>query len=510
MVADTLGADVIVNESGRFWSYPSIGGHMWRIVYSDSFPNHCLAATNLGGTPQNAKVNYGYNVSPGTTASWWFIPLGDLQRLVRNQGFIPKDLFSISSQTLQKIVADMLVVFRDDLKEVMERALIWCMKRTVSYFELEGRRATRQDRTFDLRSSQLGGPATELFAYIAQRVKEAVVEKWHLSSTKEKPLLMGLTFAFPVTKKSLHSAKLLRWTKEITTSVSSASGTVGKDVVELLQVALKNIEGLHIECNALINDAGAIFDSGTNGAYVEAAENVESLKFNNIGGHMVLNTEWGSFGNITNLQRTQFDHQIDRESAHPGKQIFEKLISSTSVGELVRLVLLHYIDTTIPPLLTRNRPLFNRISSQKLNTKGGIDVTLVWDIDDADDDNDVKELLVKRLGLSPNNVTEEDAKTVKEICRAILLRTARLGACAIASILVLMGRAQVGGGIEKRGRVGINGSLTNIPAFQRDMKEALGEIIGANATKNVLISHVNEDRIDLGAAVCACLASSSE
>jgi len=32
------------------------------------------------------------------------------------------------------------------------------------------------------------------------------------------------------------------------------------------------------------------------------------------------------------------------------------------------------------------------------------------------------------------------------------------------------------------------------------MKEALGEIIGANATKNILISHVNEDRIDLGGA----------
>lgn len=158
-----------------------------------------------------------------------------------------------------------------------------------------------------------------------------------------------------------------------------------------------------------------------------------------------------------NLQRTQFDHQIDRESAHPGKQIFEKLVSSASVGELVRLVLLHYIDTTIPPLLTKNRPLFNRISSKKLNAKGGIDLTLVWDIDDADDDSAVKELLVKRLGLSPNNVTEEDGNTVKEICRAVLLRTARLGACAIASILVLMDRAQVGGGIEKRGRVGING-----------------------------------------------------
>ncbi|KDR71803.1 hypothetical protein GALMADRAFT_74709, partial [Galerina marginata CBS 339.88] len=288
------------------------------------------------------------------------------------------------------------------------------------------------------------------------------------SSTQEKPLLMGMTFAFPVTKTSLRSAKLLRWTKEITDEHSSG-GTVGKDVVELLQVALKKIEGLHIKCNALINDAtatllaqayesrGCEIGNGTNGAYVEAAENVEFLRSNNKGGQMVLNTEWGSFGNTANLQRTQFDYRIDRESAHPGRQIFEKLVSSTSVGELVRLVLLHQIDTITLPLLTLNRPLFNRISSKKLNTKGGIDLELVWDIDDADDNSAVQQLLVDRLDLSPNNVTEEDGRTVKEICRAILLRTARLGACAIASILVLMGRAQVGGGIEKGGRVGING-----------------------------------------------------
>jgi len=68
---------------------------------------------------------------------------------------------------------------------------------------------------------------------------------------------MGITFAFPVTKKSLHSAKLQRWTKEIADNAPSG-GTVGKDVVELLRIALKNIEGLHIECNALINDVGGL------------------------------------------------------------------------------------------------------------------------------------------------------------------------------------------------------------------------------------------------------------
>ncbi len=67
---------------------------------------------------------------------------------------------------------------------------------------------------------------------------------------------MGMMFAFPVAKTSLHSAELLRWTEVITNNVSS--GTVGKDVVELLQVALNKIGGLHIKCNALINDVGEL------------------------------------------------------------------------------------------------------------------------------------------------------------------------------------------------------------------------------------------------------------
>jgi hexokinase len=108
-------------------------------------------------------------------------------------------------------------------------------------------------------------------------------------------------------------------------------------------------------------------------------------------------------------------------------------------------------------LLTLNRPLFNRISSEKLNTKGAVDLELVWDIDAAKNNVAVQQLLVKRLGLPRDSVTEEDGNTVKFLCRAILLRTARLGACAIASILILMGRAAVSGEIELGGRIGISG-----------------------------------------------------
>ena len=165
-----------------------------------------------------------------------------------------------------------------------------------------------------------------------------------------------------------------------------------------------------------------------------------------------------------NLQRTQFDYQIDRESARPGEQIFEKLVSSTSVGELIRLILLYYIDFGISSSPTSYRPLFNRRSSENLNTKGSIKIDLVWEIDNAKTNGAVQQLLVTKLGLPKSDVTEEDGKRVKDICRVILLRTARLSACAMASILILMERAKIGGGIELGARIGLSGRLvTNFP-----------------------------------------------
>jgi hexokinase len=91
--------------------------------------------------------------------------------------------------------------------------------------------------------------------YIAECIKKAVVDNWHLESTEHDPLFMGMAIAFPVEKTTLDSGKLLRWTKEVTDNVTSG-GTVGLDIVVELQKALDNIDNLHIKCNALLNDVG--------------------------------------------------------------------------------------------------------------------------------------------------------------------------------------------------------------------------------------------------------------
>ena len=56
---------------------------------------------------------------------------------------------------------------------------------------------------------------------------------------------------------------------------------------------------------------------------------------------MVVNTEWGAFGDNGELDfiKTKWDERVDEMSVNPGKQIFEKMISGMYMGELIRQVL---------------------------------------------------------------------------------------------------------------------------------------------------------------------------
>jgi hexokinase len=59
---------------------------------------------------------------------------------------------------------------------------------------------------------------------------------------------------------------------------------------------------------------GAIFGTGTNGAYVEDTRNIKAMT-NPTSDEMIINIEWGNFDkNKTVLPVTIFDNKLDRES----------------------------------------------------------------------------------------------------------------------------------------------------------------------------------------------------
>ena len=69
------------------------------------------------------QVSCDREASPATSADWLFLPFSGSQgprrvwNLNQDLQVGPEDLFFTSSQTLQKIVADMLVVFRENLNK---------------------------------------------------------------------------------------------------------------------------------------------------------------------------------------------------------------------------------------------------------------------------------------------------------------------------------------------------------------------------------------------------------
>jgi hexokinase len=120
---------------------------------------------------------------------------------------------------------------------------------------------------------------------------------------------------------------------------------------------------LQIKVSAIVNDTvgalishsyvdpstyvGVILGTGSNAAYVESMNQIPKWKKPvSSTGEMVINMEWGAFDNEgVVLPSTVYDAKLDRESAHPREQRFEKMISGMYLGEITRLVLIDLIST---------------------------------------------------------------------------------------------------------------------------------------------------------------------
>jgi hexokinase len=197
------------------------------------------------------------------------------------------------------------------------------------------------DHTFNLTYNKVAIPkelmvaktSEELFAFLAKQIElflrehhadrfEAHVHRRNTGSdrrgyTEEQIFRLGFTFSFPVQQLGINKGKLMRWTKGF-----DIPDTVGKDVCALLQTEIDKLH-LPVKVAALVNDTvgtlmarsytssgkhrsilGAIFGTGTNGAYIEKVSNIKKSiegEYDTSTGEMVINTEWGSFDNQGNV-----------------------------------------------------------------------------------------------------------------------------------------------------------------------------------------------------------------
>jgi hexokinase len=326
--------------------------------------------------------------------------------------------------------------------------------------------------------------AKELFAFLAKQIEtflrahhndhfEKQLRRRQTVSTPEgyrdeHIFRLGFTFSFPVKQVGINRGNLIRWTKGF-----NIPDAVGKDVCQLLQTEIDLLK-LPVKVAALVNDTvgtlmarsytspgktstllGAIFGTGTNGAYVEKLSKITKPlhgDYDKTTGEMVVNTEWGSFDNrLKVLPNTEYDAQLDRDSVNPGIQMFEKRISGMFLGEILRIALVSMMKRPDVPLFRDENSSHNDYHStttineaSPLHTQWAVDSSIL-SIAEADNSVGLRALrqqIESLLGVSAASI--EDALAVKEVAHAIAERAARLSGAAVAAIVIHTGRLNQG------------------------------------------------------------------
>ncbi|KKK12029.1 glucokinase [Aspergillus rambellii] len=404
------------------------------------------------------------------------------------------------------------------------------------------------DNTFSLTQSKImiprelmaSGSSKDLFMFLARQIEaflrihhnehfEAHLRRKRAGKTEEDLFDLGFTFSFPVRQLGINKGTLIRWTKGF-----NIPDAVGQDVCALLQNALDDLE-LPVRVAALVNDTvgtlmarsytspgatgtflGAIFGTGTNGAYLEKLDRVtkmdkiEHSNYDKSTGEMIINTEWGSFDNhLSVLPNTKYDQQLDADSNNPGIQMFEKRVSGMFLGEILRLVLLDMHRNKSLGFLQPNGSSDVHIpESSSLYRQWGVDTSLL-SLVEADKSPSFEETkLALKDHLKIERPSDTDCKAVQTIVHAIGKRAARLSAVPLAAILISTRKLETDDMVD----IGVDGSLVEFyPGFEGYMRDALREVpeLGPAGEKKVRIG-ISKDGSGVGAALIALVASKEE
>ncbi|KAK9509081.1 hypothetical protein O3M35_006479 [Rhynocoris fuscipes] len=361
----------------------------------------------------------------------------------------------------------------------------------VLLIKLDGRHYHMESKIYAIPQNLMTGPGSDLFEHIANCLDNFTKEH----KVNNEKLGLGFTFSFPLFQQGLGKGVLVRWTKGF-----KCEGVVDHDVVELLRNALDKKMKDRVDIVAILNDTtgtlmscawknhnckiGLILGTGTNACYVEKIENIPDFDGDHTKPYCIINTEWGAFGDNGELDdiRTSMDVEIDRNSINPGKQIFEKMISGMYLGEIVRLIIVKFVNEKI---------LFDGKCSETLRTKDKFLTEYVSDIesDQRGSFKNCKNILGK-LGIT--NATDQDCANVRYICECASRRAANLASAGLAALLNKMQLSSV--------TVGVDGTLyRKHPYFHDIMMDKISDLVDPTV-ENVSLM-LSEDGSGRGAAL---------
>ncbi|KII71035.1 Hexokinase [Thelohanellus kitauei] len=303
---------------------------------------------------------------------------------------------------------------------------------------------------------------------------------------------MGFTFSFPFHQTALDAGDLIRWTKGY-----SATGVVDQDVIAPLRRACRK-KGIKIDDFILINDtvgtllSGAFENSectiavingnGTNACYIEKISDVTKWTHPSVVTSILINTEWGSFGDKRELAAyyTDVDTIVDKESINPGEQLFEKMVSGFYIGEIVRNTILITFENGI---------IFCGGLPSKMREANSFRTSLVLHVYN-------KDVFLRKFNKHFDyNLDDVQYGAIFKVCDAVIRRAAGLCAAGLSALIVKVNR--------KFSRIAVDGFVfKKTPVFLQFVKEYTQEILPKDFEFDTML--VN-DGPGKGAALALCI-----
>ncbi|CAF0957955.1 unnamed protein product [Adineta steineri] len=191
--------------------------------------------------------------------------------------------------------------------------------------------------------------------------------------------------------------------------------------------------------------------------------------------------------------RTDIDRELDESSLTPHQQVFEKMISALYLGEIVRLIIVDLVQRSIlfPGRMQKSpsiRPDYNIF----LILRGSFYAKHVADIEnDTTEDLSITTTILTSIGI--HDPSYDDCYIIREVCKTVSLRAAKLAAAAVAVLINRLNMSSV--------TVAIDGTLfRHHQQFKHNLTRTLGRLVPR--THRLVLS---EDGSSKGSALVAAV-----
>lgn len=356
-------------------------------------------------------------------------------------------------------------------------------------------------KTFELSKNLKHGSGNRLFQFFAK----CLAEFCHELNIAMENLPLSFVFSFPCEQEAVDIGVLLNWK-----SGFNSSDVEGENVTKLLQNAINRRTDIRVNVVAMLTGTtgsllslafskqncfiGIIVGSTTNASYVEKTLNTQMLQGyeTSLKDNMIINTEWGTFGENGELDfiRTDYDIAVDKLTSDQMRNIFEKCVSGIYLGEIVRQILLDLMDKQL---------IFKGQKSNAIREPWTFDTRYMLQIEaEMPGQYRATDMVLHRLGITTNN--QKDLACVRYVCNIIAKRSAMLMACGLVSLIKKMDVSDIS--------VAVDGGIYRFhPTYHDMIMENVNLLLKDSATVELVLS---EKGTALGAAfvaassICKC------